>query len=237
MNKIFFYLERKVFVIALVTSCLIHILAMVCLLFAKFYQHKPEEVKKLEVVYQSKVSEPQEPEAKRDDGDQIKERPLLAQPQMLTKKAKADRSLFQEPQKEPMKWEPQKQALTESPKPAVPSGKRQITVPMLASVKGEHVQGLDAYENRIRNKIKNRAYFFVDDPALKNGQVYLTFVLDAQGRLKQVKIVDEKTQANNYLRQIGLRSVQESQPFPPFPANLSFPELTFNVLISFEVEE
>jgi len=34
-----------------------------------------------------------------------------------------------------------------------------------------------------------------------------------------------------------LRSIKDANPFPPFPKDLNYPELTFNVVISFEVNE
>jgi hypothetical protein len=36
---------------------------------------------------------------------------------------------------------------------------------------------------------------------------------------------------------VGVKSVQEAGPFPPFPQDLNYPELTFNVSISFQYKE
>jgi len=93
------------------------------------------------------------------------------------------------------------------------------------------------YHEVIRSKIKNRAYFYVNDPQFESGEVYLTFVLNSDGHLSRIKIIDEKTRANSYLRSVGLRSIKESSPFPTFPSDLAYPELSFNVIISFEVGE
>ena len=112
---------------------------------------------------------------------------------------------------------------------------RKIDIPVFQSEKITNPKYL-SYNETIRQKIRQRAYAYVDHPDFKAGEVYLTFVLGADGVLKQIKIIEDKTHANNYLRSIGQRSIQESSPFSPFPKDLSYPELTFNVVISFEVE-
>lgn len=93
------------------------------------------------------------------------------------------------------------------------------------------------YKEHIRRKIKEKAYGHIEDQRLNSGEVYLTFVLSANGSLRQIRIVEDKTQANEYLRGIGLKSVQEANPFPPFPKDLNYSELTFSVPISFRVNK
>ena len=112
--------------------------------------------------------------------------------------------------------------------------KRSITVPLVASQKITNPKYV-GYNDRIRDKIRNRAYFYIDDPKFQAGEIYLTFVVTADGNLKDLQIIDDRSNANDYLRTVGLRSVKESSPFPPFPADLPYPELSFNVVISFEV--
>ena len=75
---------------------------------------------------------------------------------------------------------------------------------------------------------------YLNDPQFVTGEVYLTFILLSNGTLRDVKIIDEKTTANAYLRNLGLRSIKESNPFPSFPGDLTYPELTFSVVIAFE---
>lgn len=113
---------------------------------------------------------------------------------------------------------------------------RKITVPLLQSEKITNSKYL-SYTQNIRQRIRQRAYYYAQNPDFASGDVYLTFVLASTGALEAVKIIPGKTHANAYLQDIGLRSIQESAPFPPFPADLSFPELTFNVIISFELTE
>ena len=123
-----------------------------------------------------------------------------------------------------------------APRRPSPGTRKQISVPMLKSEKINNPRYIN-YHELIRNKIKKRAYFYVDDPDFRAGEVYLTFVLSADGVLRGVKIIDANTRANDFLRAVGLRSIKEASPFPAFPKELQYPELTFNVIISFELED
>jgi outer membrane biosynthesis protein TonB len=116
------------------------------------------------------------------------------------------------------------------------SEKRHVSVPLLATRKITNPKYIN-YNDRIREKIRNRAYFYIDDPKFESGEVYLTFVLLADGSLKDLQIIGAKSRANDYLRGVGLRSIKESHPFPAFPGDLNYPELSFNVIISFEVSD
>jgi hypothetical protein len=111
---------------------------------------------------------------------------------------------------------------------------RKITVPLLKAEKITNPKYLD-YNQSIRAKIKQRAYSYVRHPGFESGEVYLTFVLASSGALSNIKVISGKTSANADLIGIGRSSVEESAPFPPFPEDLNYPELTFNVIISFEV--
>lgn len=86
----------------------------------------------------------------------------------------------------------------------------------------------------ISRNIKERAYTYVYHPDFESGKVYVTFVLASSGVLKQVQIIEQKTFANDYLREVALRSIRESSPFPPFPIGFNYPEFTFNLLITFQ---
>ncbi len=111
---------------------------------------------------------------------------------------------------------------------------KRITVPLLKSEKISNPKYL-SYNDTIRQKIRQRAFHYVEHPDFKEGRVYLSFVLDREGRIRDIKVINEKTHANEYLRSVGLRSVRESAPFPPFPKDLTYPELPFNIEIEFKV--
>ena len=114
------------------------------------------------------------------------------------------------------------------------NSERRITVPAVKSEKINNPVYLN-YDQIIRNKIKDQAYRRYS--GMDIGEVYMTFVLSSDGSLKQIKLIEEKTSANEYLKNIGLKSIKESTPFPSFPSDLKYPELSFNVLIKFEVKD
>lgn len=132
----------------------------------------------------------------------------------------------------------QRVELSEKDLPGIKSfgGERKITVPLLQSEKITNPKYL-SYTQNIRQRIKQRAYYYAENPDFASGEVYLTFVLASSGALEGVKIIKEKTRSNAYVQNIGMRSIEESAPFPPFPPDLAFPELTFNVIISFELAD
>ncbi len=94
-----------------------------------------------------------------------------------------------------------------------------------------------SYSETTLQRIRRKAFENIDPDVLEEGQVYITFVLNSSGGLQKVQIIEEKTKASEYLRQVGIRSVKESAPFTNFPKGLSYPELTFSIGISFKVTE
>ncbi|OGX34585.1 MAG: hypothetical protein A3C36_05195 [Omnitrophica WOR_2 bacterium RIFCSPHIGHO2_02_FULL_52_10] len=114
---------------------------------------------------------------------------------------------------------------------------KKITLSPLSTEKINNPQYLtynDDMRSAISRNIKERAYTYVNHPDFQAGEVYVTFVLESSGILKKVKIIEEKTAANSYLRNVALRSIMESNPFPPFPKGFDYPEFTFNLLITFQ---
>lgn len=112
--------------------------------------------------------------------------------------------------------------------------KKTVTVPVLQSEKINNPSYANYY-SLVRARIKQRAYFNYSDNY--TGEVYLTFILTSDGVLKELQILENRTTGGQFLRTIGLKSVKEASPFPPFPKELRYPELTFNVVISFQVRE
>lgn len=91
------------------------------------------------------------------------------------------------------------------------------------------------YYQVVRDKIRRRAY----DNYLRydTGEVYMVFVVLKNGALKDARIIDEKSRAGSYLKEVAIRSIKEASPYPNFPEGLSYPELSFNVIISFEISD
>jgi outer membrane biosynthesis protein TonB len=112
--------------------------------------------------------------------------------------------------------------------------KKTVSVPVLESEKINN-PSYQSYYSLVRARIRQRAYFNYAE--YYAGEVYLTFILNNDGSLKELKIIEEKSSGGPYLRTIGLKSIKEAVPFPAFPKALNYPELTFNVVISFQVQD
>ncbi|MFP4472275.1 MAG: hypothetical protein ACLFPX_00190 [Candidatus Omnitrophota bacterium] len=230
----FITLENRIFRYALITSLLIHVFLFIVFFFTQWKDRVQVKHSTTSIVYQSLPNQPaQTPSPKK--GMQPVAKPKDPYFPKITRPERAEMPL---PLPKPSRA---KSASRPAPQKALTrikqwKGKRAIKVPVLKSEKMASA-GYLTYHEQVRNRIRNRAYFYVDDPRFAEGEVYLAFVLAADGSLKQVKIIDDRTRANSYLRGVALRSIKESAPFPPFPSGLDYPELSFNVVISFEVSE
>jgi hypothetical protein len=111
---------------------------------------------------------------------------------------------------------------------------REVSMPMLKSEK-INTPAYVTYYQIVRDRIRERAYN--NYTRLSVGEVYLTFIIKADGTLGDLQIIESKSTANDFLREIGQKSISEAAPFPAFPSDLNYPELTFNVAISFQYHE
>ncbi len=118
-------------------------------------------------------------------------------------------------------------------RPEIIAVKKKITLPSLTNEKMASPVYLNYYQI-IREKIKHAAY--QNYTSSINGEVYLSFIILKNGQLKDVKIHEEKSSMHAYLKRIAGKSIRDASPFPSFPKELDYPELSFNVIISFEVE-
>ncbi len=230
-------MENRIFYYALVVSLVIHIIVINFLSFSKVIVREPKRMKQLEVTYNKvkpkQVTAKQKPEKSIKS---LKEQKKTKKVDILSKDNKHLPS-FSQNIKDMTKLSG-KLKLDKKRAPLIKTMdmNRQISVPMFKAEKISNPKYL-SYNQSIRQKIKRRAYSFVNHPDFEEGEIYLTFALVANGTLRQVKIIESKTKANEYLRNVGLRSIRESAPFEAFPKDLSYPELTFNIVISFEVSE
>ena len=92
-----------------------------------------------------------------------------------------------------------------------------------------------SYYDVIREKIK--AVASLNSPLMAEGEIYLTFILDSNGQLKSLKLIDEKSIPDQKLRQLAYNFVEQAAPFPPFPNELKHPQLSFTVIIEFRLSD
>ncbi len=118
-------------------------------------------------------------------------------------------------------------------RPNIITGKKKISLSQFESEKS-HNQSYDTYYDFVREKIRRAAY--QNHNRNEIGEIYLAFIIFSNGTLQDARIIEEKSSLNNYLRDVALRSIKDASPFPSFPQELDYPQLSFNVIISFAIE-
>jgi len=111
--------------------------------------------------------------------------------------------------------------------------KRKITLPQIEMAKIDNPSYISYYQI-VREKIRRSAY--QNYTHNETGEVYVSFIISNDGYIKDVRLAEEKTTVNDYLKNIALRSIRDASPFPNFPKELDYPQLSFNIIISFEIE-
>lgn len=91
-----------------------------------------------------------------------------------------------------------------------------------------------SYYQIVREKIRRAAYH--NYTRTETGEVNLSFVISRDGFLKDMRLLEEKSSPDPYLRDTALQSIRDASPFPAFPKDLDYPQLSFNVAISFQIE-
>lgn len=88
------------------------------------------------------------------------------------------------------------------------------------------------YYRLVREKIRTNAYQNYN--TRKKGEVTITFLVLKNGTLKAIKL-DPKSVRSKRLRNIALKSIRQSAPFPDFPRELKkYSHLKFNISIYFK---
>ena len=118
-------------------------------------------------------------------------------------------------------------------KPDVIAIKKKITLPPIDIDKITNPSYISYYQ-LVREKIKRAAY--QNYTRTETGEVYLSFIISADGSLKEIQTREEKSTSSPYLKEIALRSIKDASPFTAFPQELDYAQLSFNVVISFEIE-
>ncbi len=111
--------------------------------------------------------------------------------------------------------------------------KKKITLPAIEMAKIDNPSYISYYQI-VREKIRRSAY--QNYTHNQTGEVYISFIISNDGLIKGARLVEERSSANEYLKSTALRSVNDAAPFPNFPKELDYPQLSFNIVISFEIE-
>lgn len=87
------------------------------------------------------------------------------------------------------------------------------------------------YYKAIRERIREKAYNHYNSQG--SGIVHLSFVVLNNGNLATINLLDSQRHKQELI-EIALKSIKEASPFPPFPKELDYPQLQFNVSIHFK---
>jgi len=92
-----------------------------------------------------------------------------------------------------------------------------------------------SYYQMIREKIRQRLKDNYKN-YYKEGDVHLTFDLNANGLLAELYIDRAGSTIDQRLLDIAISSMKEAAPFSPFPKALDLPRMSFNLTVSFKKE-
>lgn len=118
-------------------------------------------------------------------------------------------------------------------RPDIIAIRKKITLPPVDMDKINNPSYISYYQI-VREKIRRAAY--QNYTRTETGEAYLSFLVTREGNLKTVHLVEEKSSKSAYLQETALRSIKDASPFPAFPKELDYPHLSFNVVISFQIE-
>jgi TonB family protein len=92
------------------------------------------------------------------------------------------------------------------------------------------------YYRLVREKIRYYAdRNYLKEGSASQGEVLLSFTVTSKGELLHIMIMDNKSAKDLLLRDIAIDSVRDASPFPAFPQGMNQYQITFNVIISFEL--
>lgn len=90
-----------------------------------------------------------------------------------------------------------------------------------------------SYSKAVREKIKKKLVENYRD-YYKDGEVYILFIIKANGKLRAFGIDYDKSTDDKKLLDVAAASLKESSPFPPFPETLDTEQLPFSIELSFK---
>jgi len=118
-------------------------------------------------------------------------------------------------------------------RPDISAIKKKITLPPVGLDKINNPTYISYYQI-VREKIRRAAY--QNHNRAETGNIYISFIISSDGYLQETRLSEERSAPSRYLREVALRSVKDASPFPNFPKDLNYPQLSFNIEISFDLE-
>ncbi|MFA5145224.1 MAG: hypothetical protein WC723_04385 [Candidatus Omnitrophota bacterium] len=228
-------LSGKAFQIALLVSLAAH--GVILFKYPGIYHHPArEKEQKLEVSY---IKKPQETRLEPKTKNPAKKEPFLKLPPRISAKKIIPPPFIDKESVFKKDDQAGRQDVNLGfPKPAfirpdVIAIKKKITVPPIDLGNIDNPSYITYYQV-VREKIKRAAY--QNYSGTETGEVMISFIISEDGYLKEWRFIEDKSSLSVYLRKIALSSLKDASPFPNFPKELNYPQLSFNLVITFEIE-
>lgn len=90
------------------------------------------------------------------------------------------------------------------------------------------------YFAKIKHKIQNRVQRKYSYEDMGAGTVTLLFVLDSDGSLDSVSVLEKQSTGGSDVKSFAMRCVRDSAPFGRFPSDLNLGKVSFNITVLFE---
>lgn len=94
------------------------------------------------------------------------------------------------------------------------------------------------YYRSVREKIRYYAdRNYLKEGSAAQGEVFISFTVASSGELLHIMVIDKRSAEDPLLRDIAINSIRDAAPFPGFPQGMNQYQITFNVVISFELNK
>ncbi|MCX5687166.1 MAG: hypothetical protein NTV71_00730 [Candidatus Omnitrophica bacterium] len=95
-----------------------------------------------------------------------------------------------------------------------------------------------SYYRSVREKIRYYAdKNYIKEGSASQGEIFLSFVVTSGGELLHIMIIDARSAEDLLLRNLAINSIRDASPFSAFPQGMNHDQITFNVVISFELNK
>ncbi|MFA5389596.1 MAG: TonB family protein [Candidatus Omnitrophota bacterium] len=93
-----------------------------------------------------------------------------------------------------------------------------------------------SYYRSVRERIRYYAdRNYIKEGTVSEGEVFVSFTVTSRGELLHIMIMDNRSAKDRILRNTAVNSIRDASPFPAFPQGMNQYQITFNVIISFEL--
>lgn len=197
-----------------------------------------KEVKEVQITYY-KIGPPEiksvKPEKEKKVVEKIKMAPLSVKETAVTKK---DNPQLSKPKAIPS----EQKAVEITKKKSIPKPPPRLKGPIIEekaipeSIPGTTLPNTPeciSYYHYIRETIR-RSLEKTYRPDHAEGEVVAAFILNREGRLKNLRVVGGRSSSNPFLCRLSMESIKKAAPFKSFPEGLELKEISFSLTVVFK---